>query len=193
MFPCWSERGEVLFRSFGLSGIVIFNLSREARENDLVELDLTPELAPSELQQLVDPFARGSFARGCLDGVLDPKIAESLERLARERWQLPGLDRDEPASESAALISLAKSLPLRVTRAMAEEGAQVTRGGLENSQFSTDTLECAAHPRLFACGEALDVDGACGGFNLSWAWKSAMVAGRAAADPAAAAATDPRG
>ena len=186
-FPCWSERGEVLFRTFGLSGIVVFNLSREAREGDLVELDLACDLAPSELQQLVDPFARGSFEHGCLDGVLDPRIAATIERLARERWQLSGLERDAPASDSAALITLAKSLPLRVTGVMGGEAAQVTRGGLRNSQFSTSTLECAARPRLFACGEALDVDGACGGFNLSWAWKSGMVAGRAAANAAAGA------
>ena len=41
-------------------------------------------------------------------------------------------------------------------------------------------MESAQVPGLFACGEALDVDAGCGGFNLSWAWKSGLVAGAAA-------------
>jgi len=57
----------------------------------------------------------------------------------------------------------------------------VLRGGICTNQFSTETLECTSIPGLFATGEALDVDGECGGFNLSWAWKSGMVAGTAAA------------
>ena len=33
-------------------------------------------------------------------------------------------------------------------------------------------------PRLFVCGELLDVDGDCGGYNLQWAWASGYTAGR---------------
>ena len=66
------------------------------------------------------------------------------------------------------------------------ERAQVTRGGLLTERFDPATLEARELPGLFACGEALDVDGACGGFNLAWAWKSGLVAGRAAAGRRAA-------
>ena len=50
--------------------------------------------------------------------------------------------------------------------------------------MSTDTLEARSIPDLFIAGEALDIDAQCGGFNLSWAWKSGMVAGLAAAKSA---------
>lgn len=180
-FPVWSERGEVLLRSYGLSGIVVFNMSRQVVPGDLVELDLLPDLTKSELQQMVDPFAHGSFEEGCLDGVLDPDIASVLEGLARSRWTLEDAGRDKPASDSEALMALAKSYPLRATGTTGHEQAQVLRGGLRTNQFSTKTLECTSVPGLFATGEALDVDGECGGFNLSWAWKSGMVAGAAAA------------
>ena len=165
-FPCWSERGEVLFRSYGLSGIVTFNMSREVEEGDTVELDLAPDLGSSDLQQIVDPFGRGEFAHGCLDGVLDPKVAAVVEGMAED---------------SEELISLVKALPLRAMGTCEEDSAQVTQGGLVNEQFDDGTLECTEVPGLFACGEVLDVDGACGGYNLSWAWKSGMVAGAAAA------------
>ena len=180
-FPVWSERGEVLLRSYGLSGIVVFNMSRQVIPGDLIELDLLPDLTKSELQQMVDPFAHGSFEDGCLDGVLDPDVASTLEGLARSRWTLEDTGRNEPASDSEALMALAKSYPLRATGTTGHEQAQVLRGGLCTNQFSTETLECTSMPGLFATGEALDVDGECGGFNLSWAWKSGMVAGTAAA------------
>lgn len=181
-FPTWHERGELLFRSYGISGIVTFDLSRRAEAGDLVELDLAPDLNRSELQQLVDPFASGSFEPGCLDGVLDPQIASLLERLAQRRWHISWPERDEVTSDSAALIALVKALPLVVSGPAETEHAQVTRGGLANGQFDPTTLACREHPWLYACGEALDVDADCGGFNLAWAWKSGMVAGKAAAD-----------
>ena len=55
------------------------------------------------------------------------------------------------------------------------------RGGYAVKQFDPHTMECIAHPGLYVCGEALDVDGRCGGYNLHWAWTSGMLAGRAAA------------
>lgn len=57
--------------------------------------------------------------------------------------------------------------------------AQVCRGGLSLSQF-TEKLECKKIPGLFACGEVLNVDGECGGYNLHFAWGSGILAGREA-------------
>ena len=54
-------------------------------------------------------------------------------------------------------------------------------GGISLNQVSANTLETHSIPGLFVAGEALDIDAQCGGFNLSWAWKSGMVAGMAAA------------
>lgn len=180
-FPSWQERGEILFRNYGISGIVTFDLSRRAEHGDLVEVNLAPDLNESQLRQLVDPFAHGSFESGCLDGVLDPVIAAALEDLARKRWHIEWPERKTPRSDSEALISLVRALPFVVDGPAETEHAQVMRGGLLTSQFDPTTLASHEHPWLFACGEALDVDADCGGFNLSWAWKSGMVAGAAAA------------
>ena len=180
-FPSWKERGEVLFRSYGISGIVTFDLSRRAEAGDLVELDLVPDVTASDLQRLVDPFGTGSFDTGCLDGILDPLIAAELELLARRRWHVEWPERKPAETDSAALIALVKSLPLVVTGPAETEHAQVTRGGLCNDQFDPATLAARELPWLYACGEALDVDADCGGYNLGWAWKSGMVAGEAAA------------
>ena len=56
--------------------------------------------------------------------------------------------------------------------------AQVTAGGIKTTGFNPETLESWFMPGLFVCGELLDVDGDCGGYNLQWAWSSGRLAGR---------------
>ena len=56
--------------------------------------------------------------------------------------------------------------------------AQVTAGGIRTSEFDAATMRSRLVPGLYACGEVLDIDGDCGGFNLQWAWSSGYLAGR---------------
>ena len=56
--------------------------------------------------------------------------------------------------------------------------AQVTAGGVDTTEVNPLTLESKLISNLFFCGELLDVDGDCGGFNLQWAWSSAAVAAK---------------
>ena len=60
--------------------------------------------------------------------------------------------------------------------------AQVTAGGVNTTEVSAETLASKHTPGLFFCGEMLDVDGPCGGYNLQWAWSSGMCAGEHAAE-----------
>ena len=60
------------------------------------------------------------------------------------------------------------------------DNAQVTAGGIRTSEFDTETMESRIVPGLYACGEVLDIDGDCGGFNLQWAWASGRLAGLSA-------------
>ena len=150
------EEGEVLFRSFGLSGIMVFNLSRIAVPGDTITLDLLSEVSSDSLQSAVEAQTEV--------GVLDPALGE----FAAAGGSVP------------AKLYAARHLAFTVTGIGQSVPAQVTLGGLACENF-TPTLEACGHPGLFACGEALDVDADCGGFNLAWAWKSDMVAGTSAA------------
>ena len=142
------ERGEVLFRSYGLSGIVIFNFSRIAIPGDTLLLDLAPLVNE-------DSFASMVGAAGSARGVIDPAIVEVLGDVKRV---------------SCTVIGKAQA-----------EHAQVRQGGLLTEQFDPSTLMVRDMPGLFAAGELLDIDSPCGGYNLTWAWKSGIVAGAAAA------------
>jgi hypothetical protein len=174
--------GEVLFRSYGLSGIVIFNLSRRAQVGDLIALDLTPGLPTHEIVALADPAGRGRVTDGALDGVLDPTIAAAVIEQARSGIGAAGRNVTHDVggfTETERVASLVKELPFVVTGPAETQHAQVTRGGLATAQFDPRTLAARSYHWLFAAGEALDVDGDCGGFNLAWAWRSGMVAGAA--------------
>ena len=82
--------------------------------------------------------------------------------------------------ELAALSRLICDWRFPVTGASGFAQAQVTAGGVETDGFSPLTMESTRVPGLFACGEVLNVDGICGGYNLQWAWSSGILAGRSA-------------
>ena len=65
---------------------------------------------------------------------------------------------------------------------MGMDRAQVTAGGILTAEFDPNTMESRKVPGLYACGEVLDIDGDCGGYNLQWAWSSGRLAGRSAAE-----------
>lgn len=154
------ESGELLFRSFGLSGIMIFNLSRTALPGDELEIDLLPQLTEEEVAAAVEAHTT--------DGLLDPQIAAYLG-----------------AHDSVEnTVVKAHKMAFTVTGTSSKVVPQVCVGGISVEQVSTNTLEAYNIPGLFIAGEALDIDAQCGGFNLSWAWKSGMVAGLTAAKSA---------
>lgn len=161
------EAGEFLFRPYGISGIAVFNLSRFAEPGDTLVLDLAPAYAASQLARLIR-------LAGTAEGVSDPRIAALLEK--RE------------GHNPVRIAKSIKALSFTVEGRTDTGHAQVTRGGLDVSSFAP-TLEAdpslAGAPGLFACGEALDIDGPCGGYNLGWAWISGMRAGTEAAASAA--------
>lgn len=176
------QEGEVLFRRFGLSGIVVFDLSRLARPGDVLALDLVPDLSADELHGVLErrrhdlaPRLAGTDGMlPFLDGALHPRIARHLMGLAC------GADGSRPL-DPGRLAGLLKGWEFAVVGPAESGAAQVTQGGLALDAFDPSDLAARGLPGFHACGEALDVDGACGGFNLAWAWVSGMVAGVAAA------------
>ena len=69
------------------------------------------------------------------------------------------------------------SFTLPVTGVCGFDQAQVTAGGLRTEEFDPRTMQSLLVPGLYACGEVLDTDGDCGGYNLQWAWSSGRLAG----------------
>ena len=103
-------------------------------------------------------------------------------RLGRVLTQAAGIPLSAPISSlsEAQLVEaarLAKGLEAPLTEPLGMDSAQVTAGGIVTAEFNEETMESILCPGLFACGEVLDVDGDCGGYNLQWAWSSGRLAG----------------
>ena len=177
--------GEVQFTDFGVSGPAAFDLSRAAatEKGDLtLALDLLPALSRQELQARLGE-RKAAFpqlsAEHLLTGALHNRLALVLLKQA-------GLVLSSPLSaltekQLTAVCGLVKDWRLPVLGVLGFDAAQVTAGGVLTRDFHPETLESRITPGLYACGEVLDIDGDCGGFNLQWAWSSGHIAGAAAA------------
>ena len=185
--PVEAASGEALFTDYGVSGVCAMQLSRTAGEllnrgkQPMLYLDFSPMLGLTlriyDRVEAGDPFANVPLLLACLKERQHTLPREALltglaPRLLAER--LKGL----------ALPELAKSLaafPAPVVGVRGMENAQVTAGGIRGSEFDPKTLQSRKCPGLFAAGEALDVDGDCGGYNLQFAFASGLIAGENAA------------
>ena len=169
----WREDGEVLFRTFGISGVAVFNLSRRIQHGDTILLDVFPDLSKDELFDMLNRRVEllGGFSPRdprWLDGMLAPQLS---------RVVCTAFEQCHPGSNDVIhLVSILKHFKLLVEGTAEERSAQVTRGGVSVESISTPSLRArsAVDAPLYVCGEALDIDADCGGFNLAWAWLSGI-------------------
>jgi len=184
-----SEAGEFLFTDSGISGPPVLQLSRSAsvalkrgREPRIV-LDLFPESSLDELDGALEVRFRRQGRKSLADGLVGllhkRLIPVALSESGIDYHSLPCAEITSAARN--ALVRLLKGWSLPVSGTMPWAEAQVTAGGVDLRDVDFETLESRLVPGLFFCGEILDVDGDCGGFNLQWAWSSGWIAGRSAA------------
>lgn len=190
----FSEEGELLFRLYGISGIVVFNASRFVEAGDIVSLDFVPERPFARLTDLLQARAafleqRNGSAPTALDllrGFFVPEVAQAIVRYATTNYL--GAVSDRPTTEIGAvhpldeamieaLAKAIKSFELEVKGVGDAGQCQVQRGGFCVDSVNAKTMETPAVSGLYLCGEALDVDAPCGGYNLHWAWSSGLLAG----------------
>lgn len=183
--PIAQAQGEMLFTDYGVSGVCAMELARavwtEKEESGawpMLYLDFSPmlDLVPRRFfvtDAPEDPFRNEKKCRALLE--------ERLHILPREallKGLAPRLLMERLAGQS--VNQLARSLtayPVPLTGVKGMENAQVTAGGICTGEFDLGTLESRLAPGLYAAGEMLDVDGACGGFNLQFAFASGLIAG----------------
>lgn len=179
-----TECGELLFRDYGVSGIMIFDLSRYLVPKSVISIDFFPDVAPPELRTMISERCSAlpwRTAETFLTGMLHDRVAHAVLRAAGI-----GLDMPVERLSQASLAEVLKDFRLRVV-GMGDSGqAQVTRGGVSVAHFDPCTMASRLVDGLHAAGEVLDVDGRSGGFNLQWAWASGIVAGESAARTAIA-------
>ena len=172
--------GEILFTEYGVSGPAVFDVSRAASlggDGLVCRLDLLPgqdeAVTFADLAQRRERMAPQE-SQLLLTGLLHPRLGQTVCRAAGFTTRPAGELSDDD------LLQIAQRLhrfDLPVLGVCGFDQAQVTAGGLRTDEFDPQTLESRIVPGFYACGEVLDVDGDCGGFNLQWAWSSGRLAG----------------
>ena len=180
--PVRSGQGELQFTEYGLSGPVIFELSRDVcqgKGNWCCRLDFLPQVeAGTLLEALRRRRTTGLTASELFTGILHNRLGRVLTQAAGISTQTPIRQLHDAHLEEA--VRAAKQFELPLTEPMGMDSAQVTAGGICTEEFDEKTMESKLVPHLYACGEVLDVDGDCGGYNLQWAWSSGRLAGLSA-------------
>lgn len=166
------EVGEVLFKDFGVSGIAVFNMSSEIARGKLkigsnLTIDFMPEYSVGEVENLLRK--RGNVRVGeLLTGTFHSKVVDRI------LWA-SGVNPDDLAQPKiSAIARTIKTYTLKIEGLGDSSLSQVMSGGLNIREFDHNLMSMKSK-NAFAIGEALDVDGDCGGYNLQWAWTSARV------------------
>lgn len=179
-----AERGEALFADGGVSGIAAMQLARacqtalRAGERCALHLNFVPDW--EDVDARLAERARRLPLRTMedfLNGIVTRRIGQTLVKAAG----IEPLSREARSLSPKELRALAAALTdwtLPVTGTQGFEQAQVTAGGVSMDGFDPETMQSRRVPGLYGAGELMDVDGDCGGFNLQWAWSSALIAAR---------------
>ena len=177
-----SSCGELLFTETGVSGPAAFDVSRavsEAGDAKMeLEIDFLRDYTSAEVLAHLQNRVKTATelpASELLTGSVHNRLGRMLIKYADVEAAAPLSALTERELRTVAGACKRFKLSVRGTEGFAN--AQVTAGGIRTSEFDPRTLESRLCPRLFACGEVLDIDGDCGGYNLQWAWSSGVLAG----------------
>ena len=160
--------GDVLFTEYGVSGNSIFQVSGHLTNaiNPVLKIEFLPELTISEVEKMLsDRETNGLFGENRLLGMVNKRIGQAILKTAK--------------SQSAKDVAKAlKEFTLKVTGNLGFNYAQVTKGGIKTENINPKTMESKLVKGLYIVGEALDVDGDCGGYNLTFAFVSGIISAK---------------
>ncbi len=171
--------GELQLTEQGVSGPVVYEISRDVCYGGgewTARLDFLPDISEEQLYKALQQRRKSNLPmEELLTGILHNRLGRVLTKTAGVKGKM--LARELSDSEAEAVCKAVKALEIALTEPLGMDSAQVTAGGVMTDQFNEKTMESKLIPGLYACGEVLDVDGDCGGYNLQWAWSSGRCAG----------------
>jgi predicted Rossmann fold flavoprotein len=168
-----SFRENILFTHRGLSGPAILQISNYWRKEKPVSIDLLPECDAAAL------FAKNLLSKQNLDNFLGNFLPHRFAEIFTENnlanKPLNQLNR----AEIEKIAARVNNWQVSFSETEGYHKAEVTAGGVDTNELSSQTMESKKVAGLFFIGEVVDVTGWLGGYNFQWAWASAFAAGNA--------------
>lgn len=178
-----ARTGDLIFTKRGLRGPVVLDISRDLSPllERYGEVPIVMNLCRGKTQedwQVLFKEWRTAPVRPLIDWLVEQLPLEVAEVMCELSDVDPAMALQQLKGEAKDTLSrtLVKT-PLTITGHTGYDGAFVTRGGARLKDVRPETLESKHQPGLYLCGEVLDLDGPCGGFNLQWAFASGYLAG----------------
>ncbi len=181
------DSGELQITDYGISGIVVFQLSRLAsyalseKKSVKVSVNFMKEYSEEQYNEFIKQRLATLSDRTVeqfFTGILNKKLMQYFIKCAGLNFDTPVSNADK--NKLYKVFGLCKNWTVTIKDTNPFDAAQVCAGGVLLSEI-TDKMESKIHKGLYFAGELMDVDGKCGGYNLQWAWSSGYVAGLNAA------------
>ncbi len=178
----YCEGGELQLTNTGLSGIMIFTMSRyaikalDSKKKVHIVCDFSPD--GCKLEDVIEVANNCRYYMNLIDvyeGFLDYKLAYEIIKIAGYTPESKASKYNK--SDFEKIDSLIHSMAIPIVGYQDFTKSQVTCGGIDTREIDPDTMESKIHKGLYFTGEVLDVDGNCGGYNLMWAWATGYIAG----------------
>jgi hypothetical protein len=169
-------RGDVIFTDYGVSGDAIFRLS--AFLADKISLSGGGEKSLSLTLSFLPDISEETLARLLVKKEKNPALPSGEIFCGVLNNQIGRALLKRTGGSAKELAHAAKHFTLDVKGSLGFDYAQVTKGGVQLDE-TDENLQSKLQSGLYLAGEILDVDGECGGYNLQWAYSSAMVAANA--------------
>ena len=186
--PVWENKGEVQFKSEAVSGIVIMDMATQIARADNEKLfnashfvlDLCPDMSLEDLtnylinrQHDLVKYTNANFLIGIFHKMLGTNI------LKRAKVDVSGYVENLNKKDLERIAKAIKGFMIPIKGLDSFDHAQVTVGGISLDEVVPETLESRKNAGLYVCGELLDIDGDCGGYNLTFAFVSAICSAKA--------------
>jgi len=168
------ELGELQFTDYGISGICTFNLSSYLRDG-IDNKYITVNFMPIDIKSFTLFMESNNTIFERLEGFLNYKLVKVLLKLSNikenEYW------KDITSKQKEDLINNLFNYKVSITGTKSFDQSQVTAGGLVLSEINPKTMESKLVKDLYVTGEVLDLDGECGGYNLTLCFITGYIAG----------------
>jgi len=170
------ESGELQLTDYGISGICVFNISRDIvkalneGKNATVQISFL-ELGEDE-KEYFELEEKNNTVYELLLKVFDKKLIKIL--LDKMDINPDAYIKSLTTKEMSRLANYIERFNINITGHGDFNKSQVTQGGVSLEDINPDTLESKKIKDLYLIGEVLDIDGDCGGYNLGFAWMSAL-------------------
>lgn len=176
----YEEIGEIQFTEKALSGVCIFNLSSYIKDCKApkIKISLLPQLSIENITAILKNkkqfINKNSEAVNLLIGIFHHKLSLAIIKECNLNNKLIKDINDNDIIKISNFINNWVFVP---TGDYNFDNAQVVAGGVSGEEINPKTMETYKIKNLYVCGEAIDINGDCGGYNLHFAFASGLIAG----------------